>query len=63
MPTITEEKEMPINDAPTQAAALPATVRGKRANQQKACQVQGELIGSKRNNIKVASKKMTTTIN
>ena len=63
MPTITEEKEQPMNAAPVPAAAPPTSERGKRAKQRKVRQVQGELIGSKRNNIKVASKKTTTTIN
>ena len=57
MPTISEEEETSIKATPTQAAKPPATARGKRANQQKARQVQGEIIGSKRNNVKVASKK------
>jgi len=57
MPTITEEEEQPMNAAPVPAAAPLTTEQRKRANQRKARQVQGELIGSKRNNIKVASKR------
>ena len=57
MPTITEEEEPPINATPTQAAKPPVTTRCKWATQRKARQVQCEIIGSKRNNVKVASRK------
>ena len=61
MPTIMEEEEPPLDTTAdtTLRSVLPplTTAQGRRAMQQKARQVQVEIIGSKRNNVKVALRK------